>query len=305
MAKESPLPFDFKFSTPIPTKFEFGGQFRSPPKSGAPDYVKTDGRVSGVDKAQFTFELPPNTEKERNTSRHTSEVKDKVNIQGTVEGTRKVDKMFSSQFPSKTHKRVQSSPMTQARQTHADRRQEVHQEETHPPETNDENTFTIIGKQEPKDKHLIHKSFTSKSQAYTYHIDTTNHQRTKQEPPQLSQSFPPSQDLPETPSTPSHRRTKSVITPTRSSRRSKLNTSYAEDSHREFIRDLRQLLGDKKKQRDQEEREIDLQIKKLREEGKAVESTLVGEIPRLPELLARKVPSPHSFPPFRLVYTNI
>jgi Ulp1 family protease len=91
------------------------------------------------------------------------------------------------------------------------------------------------------------------------------------------------------PQTPTHRRTVSAATPTRSSRRAKINTTYAADSHREFIRELRELLGQKALKKDQEEREIDLQIARLRAEEKAVEGTLAGKLARLPELLGRKV----------------
>ena len=79
-----------------------------------------------------------------------------------------------------------------------------------------------------------------------------------------------------------------------------MTSTYAEDSHREFMRDLRQALGQKKTQKELEEREIDQQIKKLREEGKAVEATLAGELPKLPELLARKVIPPTTNKKFTL-----
>ena len=265
--RESPQPFGFKFSTPIPTHFKFGGQFTSPPRSGAPEYMKTGGRVSGLEKAQFTFELPPTAEKARV-------------VPPRMNGFQRKENEIK---PSKTDKAGQSS-LTQPRQSSQDYRR--HQSES------DSNTFTIITKQEPKEKSLIHKSLPAKSHAHTYEI---NIQSTKQEPP-LSQSFPPSNDsiIPATPSTPSHRRTKSVVTPSRSSRRSKMTSTYAEDSHREFMRDLRQALGQKKAQKELEEREIDQQIKKLREEGQAVASTLAGELPKLPELLARKVSPPQN-----------
>jgi hypothetical protein len=291
VSRDSPVPFEFKFSTPIPTSFKFGGLFTSPPQSGAPEYVRTKGRVSGMEKAQFTFELPPSAHKERNTPAQglkASGIKD-----AKMDGLKKPDtSQLTSNGPSKTHKRGQSSPQLVPQ----DHRRENQADKS------DRNTFTIVAHPEPKNKPLIHKSLPSKSQVITYHIDTANiNTRTQQELPseQLSQSFPTtSQDLP---STPSHRRTKSVVTPTRSSRRSKITNTYAEDSHREFIRDLRQLLGDKKLQREQEEREIDAQIQKLREEGKAIESTLAGEIPRLSELLARKV-LPPSYLPLIFVY---
>jgi hypothetical protein len=266
--RESPQPFDFKFSTPIPTHFKFGGHFTSPPRSGAPEYVKTGGRVSGLEKAQFTFELPPSAQKERI-------------IPPQMNGIQRKENGIES---SKMDKVAQRSSLIQQRQTSQEHRR--HQSES------DSNTFTIITKQEPKNKSLIYKSLPSKSQAFTYQIST---QHTKEEPP-ISQSFPPVNDsvIPATPSTPSHRRTKSVVTPTRSSRRSKMTSTYAEDSHREFMRDLRQALGQKKTQKELEEREIDQQIKKLREEGQAIEATLAGELPKLPELLARKV-LPHQF----------
>ena len=225
--------------------------------------MKTGGKVSGLEKAQFTFELPPTAEKERVIPRHTN-------------GFQKKENGIKS---SKMDKAVQSSSIIQPSPTSQDHRR--HQSESN------SNTFTIITKQEPKEKSLIRKSLPSKSQAFTYQINT---QRTKQEPP-LSQSFPLANDsiTPATPSTPSHRRTKSVVSPTRSSRRSKMTSTYAEDSHREFMRDLRQALGQRKAQKELEEREIDQQIKKLREEGQAVEATLAGGLPKLPELLARKV----------------
>jgi hypothetical protein len=74
----------------------------------------------------------------------------------------------------------------------------------------------------------------------------------------------------------------------RSSRR-KITQTYASDSHREFFRDLRELLGQTKAKREVEEREIELQIQRLREEEKVIEKTLVGELPKLPEILSRKV----------------
>jgi hypothetical protein len=64
---------------------------------------------------------------------------------------------------------------------------------------------------------------------------------------------------------------------------------YAQDSYRDFIRDLREVLGQTKAKKELEEQEIENQIRKLREEEKAVEPTLAAQIPRLPELLARKV----------------
>ena len=287
---ESPK-FDFKFATPIPTRFQFGGQFSSPPKSGAPEYIKTREPVLGVDKAQFTFELPPNTEPERFSFRQSfgenqygqNELKRQaLGSQALPRST-----LFGS---TKADKAVQSSPSPQLRPLSNPRKKDDKQETVE-----SKNTFTIITRQEPQPppRSFIHKSLQPiKSQAYTYHIDPLPET-------QISQSFPPS-TIPDTtkddvnlctPSdTPSsHRRTKSVATPTRSSRRAKLPTTYAEDSHREFIRDLRQVLGLKRAQRDLEEREIDKQIAKLREEGQAVESTLAGEIPKLPELLARRV----------------
>ena len=161
--RESPQPFDFKFSTPIPTHFNFGGHFTSPPRSGAPEYVKTGERISGLEKAQFTFELPPTAENERIMPRQ-------------MNGFQRKENGIKS---STMDKAAQSSSTSQPRPNSQDHRR--HQSESI------SNTFTIITKQEPKDKSLIHKSLPSKSQAYTYQINT---QLTNEEPP-LSQSFPP------------------------------------------------------------------------------------------------------------------
>ena len=255
--------------------------------------------MPGIEKAHFTFELPPRTENERGNpqARQVSEtVKNTKSSVGKpiVNGvSSKLDGPQFFQKPSITDKPPPYSPITKPRQIPSGHQRDLHSRRDH--ELVDSRNFTIVTKEETIDKPLIRKSLPSKPQMYTYHIDT---QAPPKQEPQLSQSFPsiPSDRdliLPPSSETPSHRRTKSSIaTPTRSSRRTKFTGTYAEDSHREFIRDLRDLLGQRKAKKDQEEKEIDEQIRKLREEGKAVEKSLAGEIPRLPELLARKVRPP-------------
>lgn len=272
--------FKFEFSTPLPTTFTFGGQFTSPPQSGAPEHVRREGKASEIEKAQFKFKLPPSAKKEGLLyHEHPSKVQPDVQLVQKVEGLPRETDHAHTLVPMK-EKHVQDFG-TQPRPIPSRGRRD--------PEQPDENTFTILANQDTKAQH---KSFT---QGYTYHIDTYAPIKF----PSNSRSFPPPITMKDpnvipTPSaTPSpHRRTKSAITPTRSSRRTKFTPTYAEDSHRQFIRELREILGQKKLKKDQEEKEIEDQIKKLREEGKAVESTLAGEIPRLPELLARKVYPP-------------
>jgi hypothetical protein len=205
---------------------------------------------------------------------------------------------FAFSLPKKTDRGVQSLPVTQPQQLPKPQQRPQRQENQHDEKDlkDNKNSFTILTNQDHKKKKLIRKTIP-KSQTFTNRIDTHASNELPPEEPQVSHSFPPSHvpaaidNALRTPSaTPSgHRRTKSVITPTRSSRRARFTNTYAEDSHREFIRDLREILGQKKAKRDQEEKAIEEQIKKLREEGQAAEKSLAGEIPRLPELLARKV----------------
>jgi hypothetical protein len=253
-----------------------------------------------MEKSQFTFELPPSGQKSQSRftpkqSQFTPGMKgpshnktpsgdiksDLKKLETDVKGTQ-----FAFQLPPKSERGGRRS-LSQSRPV-----------ERHEQETNDhdqKNSFTILTNQAPSDKPLIRKTLP-KSQTFTYRIDTHLESQPPLEDTKLAQSFPQSHppishDILPTPSTsPSgHRRTKSVATPTRSSRRARFTSTYAEDSHREFIRELRQALGQQKAKKEQEEKAIEEQIKKLREEGQAVEKSLAGEIPRLPELLARKV----------------
>jgi len=288
--------FDFKFSTPMPTTFKFGGQFTSPPRSGAPEYVKSKGRTSAVEKSQFTFELPPSGQKSqsaRYTPKETPGMKKGTGHGKSLSGDSRMDSkkvdldlkgpQFAFQLPPKNEsgRRSPVQPGLFAKEKPAT---------DHSPK----NSFTILANEEPSDKPLIRKTIP-KSQTFTYRLDTQLHSQPPQDDTKLAQSFPPSNASIEhailhTPSvSPGHRRTKSAATPSRSSRRARFTNTYAEDSHREFIRELRQALGQQKAKKDQEEKAIEEQIKKLREEGQAVEKSLAGEIPRLPELLARKV----------------
>jgi hypothetical protein len=267
--------------------------------------------VSGVEKAQFTFELPPSTEKERFTpgkprasvaagSKNGSIFGDRVyGVKHEGQSRNKSDgKQFPFSLPKKADRSVQSSPVTQPQQLPKPQQPTRREENQHVEKDlkDNKNSFTILTNQDPKEKQFIRKTLP-KSQTFTYRIDTHATKESPPEEPQVSQSFPPSHapavidNALRTPSTTpgGHRRTKSVITPTRSSRRARFTNTYAEDSHREFIRDLREMLGQKKAKRDQEEKAIEEQIKKLREEGQAAEKSLAAEIPRLPELLARKV----------------
>jgi hypothetical protein len=291
--EESPK-FDFKFSTPMPTTFRFGGQFTSPPRSGAPEYIRSaEKRASDVDKSKFTFNLPlagqsPRTRFIPKQSQFASETKESLNksafgdrIHGDKLGTETKGPQFAFQLPPKSDRTLplQSQPF---------------EKQAHPTDDlNPKNSFTIIAEHGSRDKPLIRKTLP-KSQTFAYRLDT-HLDKAPMEDTQLAQSFPQSyppaaHDVLPTPSaSPGHRRTKSVATPTRSSRRARFTSTYAEDSHRGFIRELRSALGQQKAKRDQEEKAIEEQIKKLREEGKAVEKSLAGEIPRLPELLARKV----------------
>ena len=295
--------FNFKFSTPMPSKFEFGGQFTSPPRSGVPREIIGEP-VSGVEKAQFRFELPPTEERERLTPRpvwdHTpsgnkggggmegSTVKREGNGGGNMFGMK-----ASQSMPAISSHLMQSTEIRMKPQVPGNRQTK----RKYDPEQENKNTFTIFAQEGSKGKSsLIQKSLPAKSHSMSFQI--TSQAKQPPQPPQESQphSFPlPSQSIPSPPPSatgtpiPGHRRTKSFNTPTRSSRRFRITPTYAQDSHREFIRELRERLGQKKAKEEQEEREIEEQIRKLREEGQAVESTLAGEIPRLPELLARKV----------------
>lgn len=287
--------FDFKFSTPIPTTFRFGGQFTSPPRSGAPEYVRSaEKTASDVDKSQFTFKLPLAGQNHRisvipKQSQSAPETKESLNSKSAYGDRMHGDKLsaepkgsqFAFQLPPKSERTFpsQSQPFKQTHLTD---------------DLDQKNSFTIITEHGRGDKPLIRKTIP-KSQTFAYRLDAHLDKEAPMEDTQLAQSFPQSNppithDMLPTPSaSPSHRRTKSVATPTRSSRRARFTSTYAEDSHREFIRELRQALGQQKAKRDQEEKAIEEEIKKLREEGQAVEKSLAGEIPRLPELLARKV----------------
>jgi hypothetical protein len=282
-----PLNFNFKFnySTPIPTKFEFGGQFTSPPRSGAPKDV-TREPVSGIEKAEFTFDLP--SERQRSSrpgwTPSVGDVSVKREETSSFGGVKASQSMpaLSSHLPQRIEPKshIQKTNVTESRRNF-------------PAEQENRNTFTIVSQSREKSP-FIRKSLPSKSHAMTIQID---HPKQVKQEIQQPHSFPPPNATtipsppPSTNSTPGpgHRRTKSVITPTRSSRRHRITATYAQDSHREFIRDLREILGQKKARKEQEEKEIDARIRKLREEEQAVEPTLAGELPRLPELLARKV----------------
>jgi hypothetical protein len=309
--EEKVLPkFELKFGTPIPTSFRFGGHFTSPPRSGGPEYLRTQ-KVSEAEKARFPFVLPPPAEKERYTpgttqvsnaagSKHVPTFGDRVQEGKREDASRdKADGMqFAFTLPQKTDRVALPLRVTQLREIPKPQQPVRREENHHLKSTSDnKNSFTILTNQEPKDKVLMRKTLP-KSQKSAHPLDTQPTPQSPAEETQISQSFPPS-NIPAaneyTPRPPSAtpgglRRTKSVVTPRRSSRRARFTNPYAEDSHREFIRDLRRILGQKKAKRDQEEKEIEEQIRKLREEGQAAEESLTGEIPRLPELLARKVP---------------
>ena len=140
------------------------------------------------------------------------------------------------------------------------------------PEQESKNTFTIFAQEGSKEKSsLIRKSLPAKSHAMSFQINS----QAKQPPPPPQEiqphSFPlPSQTIPSPPPSvtgtpvPGHRRTKSFNTPTRSSRRFRITPTYAQDSHREFIRELRERLGQEEVKEEQEEKEIEEQIRKLR-----------------------------------------
>lgn len=293
--KEESPKFDFKFSTPMPTTFKFGGQFTSPPRSGAPEYIRSEGRTTATEKAQFTFELPPSGQKSQ--SRFTpKQTQPTPGTRGpshkkTLSGDSRVDAKKWDTEVKNNHFAFQLPPRSGRRSPPQTRPFEKIMQETD--DHNQKNSFTILANQPPPEKLLIRKTLP-KSQTFTYRIDTQLSQPPVEDT-KLAQSFPQSHPstshevLPTPSASPGHRRTKSVATPTRSSRRARFTSTYAEDSHREFIRELRQALGQQKAKKDQEEKAIEEQIKKLREEGQAVEKSLAGEIPRLPELLARKV----------------
>ena len=287
VTSENPPPFQFKFSTPMPTRFNFGGQFTSPPRSGVPEYVKksTDS-VPGIDKSLFRFEIPPPSVKKQEAAPSLTFKTSGVPLRDVTGGYQKTNAV-----PPKAKEKTATAPSVVIQSNRLPKSQS---ESSSAPNNN---TFTILANSTPlKDKTLVQKTLRVKSEAITYHIQGP---RSKKEAspaesnalphsyPSTITTFDPSHPPP--PVTPTHRRTTSAQTPTRSSRRAKITTTYAEDSHREFIRELRGILGQKKAKRDLEEREIDLQIAKLREEGQAVEGSLAGELPRLPELLARRV----------------
>jgi len=281
-------PFEFKFSTPIPTRFNFGGQFTSPPRSGVPDHVKTSSdRVPGIDKSLFRFEIPPPSAKKQTGGSSFTLKTSAVPLRDVTDGYQKPNAIPPPQAKEKT--RTTASVLIQN-----SRLPKLESDSSLEPNNH---TFTILANSTPpKEKSLVQKTLGVKSEAITYHIQEP---RSKKEAspaelnvlphsyPSTITTFDPSH--PAVPVTPTHRRTTSAHTPTRSSRRAKITTTYAEDSHREFIRELREILGQKKAKKDIEEREIDLQIAKLREEGQAVEGSLAGELTRLPELLARRV----------------
>jgi len=286
--------FDFKYSTPIPTRFEFGGQFTSPPRSGAPkEVVGTREPVSGLEKSQFTFELP--SEKVRSSRPMWNPPSAGREPRGSTkqEAPRALGGMKTSQsMPAALSRHLPQIPGNKPQP----KRPQPENPQLHPPETDNKNTFTILTQDTKEKSPFIRKTLPTKSHAMTFQIDQSKPPKQDLQQPH---SFPPlnATTIPSPPPStdvtpaPGHRRTKSVITPTRSSRRHRITATYAQDSHREFIRDLREILGQKKAKKDLEEKEIDDRIRKLREEEQAVESSLAGEIPRLPELLARKVAS--------------
>ena len=306
---QKPLPsqsqrqsFKFEFETAGGlTPFKFGQQFTSPPKSGAPKNVREENGSLAVDKSLFTFTLPPSTEKERTHGGRLSRPPETERSQDPT-ATKTIQKngvhSHSQSLGGMATSFAPKGPwIGQSTSTSSQSNQQI---------VDSKSTFTLISNQEPRQGFIRKSVPISKSQSYTYHLNQ------KADPPSLnqpmlSQSFPPS-NLPtsgfsrpptaedtkpdDTQTTPHHRRTKSdksLPTPTRSSHRSKFTSTYAEDSHRAFIRDLRSILGQKKARSDAEEREIEDQIRKLREEGKAVESSLAGEIAKLPDWLSRRV----------------
>jgi hypothetical protein len=336
--QESPSPeaqqFEFKFSTPLPTKFDFGGQFTSPPKSAVPEYVRQE--EGDVDRGVFKFSLPPRSKerveelgspkmripgKKEGLRGTKTQLKGIVNGEGQWRETERAEKYppRSAQIAKDTFARP--TPPSQTEDTFVQptrRRSQTETDTIKPPRRpSHPETNTVDGPSHdttsakprrpshfeedvqrkttnffdrlpaaPSENKFIRKTLPPKVQKYTYNLDLTSQ----------SSSFPPPTStilpvdafaVPTTP--PELRRTKSnVVSPMRSSRR-KITQTYASDSHREFFRDLRELLGQTKAKREVEEREIELQIQRLREEEKVIEKTLVGELPKLPEILSRKV----------------